>query len=267
MQPVSFNSFFTTVFLIVVFLNSTPSKSLAATVAHDNHAIQPAIAYIGLHGMLMFGTADTLFAAHLPMYHPPHNVQTIIRFKFEDAGVGAWIKARVADSDHASPSVWTLVPEPFDLLKLDPALTSPIQYLVVDVYRGHFERGGERVFEGQTIRIDAVEVFRPLPLDVGTTQGESQIIDMHYCLLSPNLDADTQFLFKLLGTRPEADHLVRIEGALNVASGCLTLKVPKIRLSASEAELRAVLLSRYKENPSNTNIELQSLYLETNELK
>ncbi len=119
----------------------------------------------------------------------------------------------------------------------------------------------------QSIQIEVVEVFRLLSLDMGVTRGESLDLDMHYCLLSPNLDVDTHFLFKLLGTRPEADHLVRIDGPLNIASGCLTLAAPKTRLNASEAELRAALLSRFKGVPSNTNIELQSLYLETNELK
>jgi len=264
------NSLFASLFSLAVCLWIIPTHSVVAGTAIDGDLRSPHpsdVAYVGLHGMLMFGSAETLYAAHLPMFHPPHNVQVITRFTFEQPDVAAWIKARVAGSDNQPLSLWTLVPRHFDLLRLDPTHIDTVQHLVVDVYSGHFERGGERVFEGQSIRIESIELFNRLPLAARVSPPIHQKTEMQYCWLSAGSSTNTHFLFKQLGVRPEADHIVRIDGFLNTVSGCLSLPQPTDRLFATDDELRRVLESRYGRGSMSADIELRSLYLETTELR
>ncbi len=270
MPLLTLKSLFARFFSRVALLGLISSQSAAAHTAIDgaaNSLHNSNVAYVGVHGMLMFGSAETLYAAHLPMFHLPHNVQVITRFAFEEFDVDAWIKARVAGLDSQSLSVWTLVPRPFDLLRLDPTHPNTVQNLVVDVYRGHFERGGQRVFEGQSIRIESVELFKPLPLAAKRSPSAHQNTQMQYCWLSAGSSSNTYFLFKQLETRPEADHIVRINGFSSPVEECLRLPQPIDRLFATDDELRQALESRYGSDGFSTSVDLQSLYLEIKELK
>src|SRR5476649_78306 len=63
----------------------------------------------GTHGMAMFGGKSELYAAHLPMAHPPHDYQAIFTFHVADAKIDAALRQRLA----ASHTLWTIAPEKF----------------------------------------------------------------------------------------------------------------------------------------------------------
>ena len=162
--------------------------------------------HMGLHGMTLFGGKDGLFASHLPMYHHPHNVQMIMQFHFEDHAVDHTVRQQLQASATTAEQLWTIVPNPFDLMRLSPLAVTPINTLQVEVVQGHFERGGTSQYSQQDIIIDRVIVFTELSMKT----HQQKALNAQYLVVSPSLNSSNQFLIKLIENRPEADHLLRI---------------------------------------------------------
>ena len=153
----------------------------------------------GLHGMLLFGGADGLWASHLPMFHPPHDRQVILRIAFDDAALESRLRAQLA----ARPAVWTLVPEKFELERLAPGAAQPLAAFRADVVEGHFERGGSTRHAGATVRVVAVERFQAL---------SSAAAPGREATYRPIGAGRTWFLVKDIAARPDFDHVVSVAG-------------------------------------------------------
>ncbi|PMG78643.1 hypothetical protein BCU84_07095 [Shewanella sp. 10N.286.51.B7] len=162
--------------------------------------------HFGLHGMTLFGGDDGLFASHLPMYHQPHNVQMVMQFHFSDAATDKAVKQQLAQQSTQSEQLWTIVPKPFDLMRLHPDSDNPLTHLQIEVVEGHFERGGTSRFSSQKIIIDKVIIFTELSMQ--TAQEKTNIAQ--YLMIAASNQSQNQFLIKLLENRPEADHLLRV---------------------------------------------------------
>ncbi|MEZ9200473.1 hypothetical protein [Shewanella sp. 10N.286.54.B9] len=217
--------------------------------------ITAAQSHYGTHGMILFGGKDALFASHLPMYHPPHNVQMIIQFHFKDLETDNIVKQQLEQLALTPSQLWTIVPEPFDLMRLQSAKSkqsSPLTEFRVDVVKGHFERGGSSQFNGQSIVIEKVLFFKILDMEKGLTKAENT----QYISVSANQNSANQFLIKQLGKRPEADHLVRV---VNHALPVMVTVKQATSVSPSISAL-ASALSTDSEN-------LIEIYLETKELE
>ncbi|MET9246524.1 hypothetical protein [Nonomuraea sp. NPDC003709] len=121
--------------------------------AHDraNDRAQPET--FDVHGMLLFGD-DPLYFSHLPMFHvPAHRFQVLMEVGFRDD---------VREAVRKIDDLRTFVPDPFDILELDPD-GGPVRTSVRGtVFRGHFERGGTPIAEDVTARIKRVFFFRRL---------------------------------------------------------------------------------------------------------
>ncbi|MBI2381301.1 MAG: hypothetical protein HYV16_11170 [Gammaproteobacteria bacterium] len=181
-------------------------------------------AYLGLHGMALFGGAEHVFASHLPMFHAPHDIQAVVELRLADARRDRELRAELA----ASSGLWTLVPEPFVLTRLAPGATEPLASLRADLYEGHFERGGRLRRRGVLVRILAVPMYRPLkPGDRGT---------LHYLRLGKGRDS---FLVAEIGGRPGFDQILHAPGLAPERTG---LELGPARASCPElAELRKAL--------------------------
>jgi hypothetical protein len=153
----------------------------------------------GLHGMLLFGGADGLWASHLPMFHPPHDRQVVLRIVFDDAALEARLRRELG----ARPAVWTLVPEKFELERLAPGAAQPLTSFRADVVEGHFERGGTPRHVGAVVRVQAVERFKAL--DAAAAPGR----EATYRPVGAGL---TWFLVKDIAARPDFDHVVAVAG-------------------------------------------------------
>ncbi len=66
------------------------SLALPTAWAHDEPA------RMGLHGMLLFGGLEGLYASHLPMFHTPHDVQLLLRIRLQDAALNQQIRSDLA---------------------------------------------------------------------------------------------------------------------------------------------------------------------------
>ncbi|HYD80928.1 MAG TPA: hypothetical protein VEC06_14070 [Paucimonas sp.] len=129
----------------------------AALLAGAAQAGEPASS-MGLHGMVMFGGKEGLYASHMPMYHRPHDVQAVFRLRMADAPLDAELRRELA----RRPVLWTIVPERFELDRLAPEAADPVARLRADLVRGHFERGGATVHSGVEIVVERVLMYRRL---------------------------------------------------------------------------------------------------------
>ena len=109
----------------------------------------------GTHGMAMFGGKNGLYAAHLPMAHPPHDYQAIFTFHVADAKIDAALRQRLA----ASHTLWTIAPEKFELNRLDPASRNPLKQFKADLVLGHFEQDGKTEYHDVTIVVDQIALY------------------------------------------------------------------------------------------------------------
>lgn len=130
-----------------------------------------------VHGMLVVG-AQTLYVSHLPMFHPPHDVQAIAAVTMADAAGD--VRARLAqDRTRTGATLYTLVPQPDRLTRL----FTVGQTYGATLYRGHFERGGTPVLPPLTVTVQRL---------------------IHRHALTPRTGAGMQPTWLLFGTPQEA---------------------------------------------------------------
>jgi hypothetical protein len=229
---------------------------------------------VGLHGMLLFGSEYGLFASHLPMFHLPHNAQVVLQLTFDDPQINTAVINGLTLSAASGYPIWTIVPQQFDLSMLSPAHPSHIEHLNVDIVKGHFERGGEMQWKNQGLTVTRVLVFNELD-----TQFEQQKTSNNtYLKVNNTPDDKVQFLVKRLTTRPDADHIVRLDNVGNSLPAEIVIPIDTANLFNNEAQLRAALPDTTPKNTSlvapNTKPNITSpittvsrVYIELDELK
>ena len=152
---------------------------------------------VGGHGMAIFGGREGLYASHLPMFHAPHDSQIVLRFHLADAAAGRRLREALA----REPRLWTLDPETFDLLRLQPGHPQPLREFQARLFQGHFERGGRPQPGEQRVIVEEVLLFRRLdPSPRVAATGRYQLVGT----------GDEWFAFKLIDRRPDFDHIVRL---------------------------------------------------------
>ncbi|RQP21594.1 hypothetical protein [Piscinibacter terrae] len=177
------------------------SAILAAFLCLPAWASDPtAESSFGLHGMLLFGGADGLYASHLPMFHKPHDAQVVFALRIADPRLERKLRWDVG----AKPKVWTLVPEKFELSRLAPDSVNPLRSFKADVVEGHFERGGKTRLKDVTVQV--VQMLRYQPLDPNAPPARIA----HYRAVGRG---DTWFLVKDIEGRPSYDHVIELRGA------------------------------------------------------
>lgn len=157
----------------------------------------------GSHGMAVFGGRDGLYASHLPMFHAPHDAQVVLRFHLVDAQVDARLRARLA----LRPQLWTLEPEHFDLLRLQPGNARPLKQFTARLVQGHFERGGTERFAGQTVVVDEVLLFNRLHSHVASGADPAHSAG-RYLLLGAGREF---FAVKEIDRRPDFDTIIAMK--------------------------------------------------------
>ncbi len=167
-----------------------------AAAAADPNPLPPSW---GLHGMLLFGGADGIFASHLPMFHAPHDRQVVFALRIDDPKLDAQLRRQLG----AKPAIWTLVPEKFELARMAPNAANPLTRFRADIVQGHFERDGTTRLKDVTVRVVKVERFETL--DPGAKPGRQA----HY---RPVGAGTTWFMVKDLTARPDFDHVVAVRG-------------------------------------------------------
>ena len=93
----------------------------------------------GFHGMLFFGSEDTFYISHLPMFHKPHDYQAIVEVRLPPEA-----KARYQAELKKKGGYFTFAPEGNFVLPEVVTKKLPIKGSLV---QGHFERGGNPLLD------------------------------------------------------------------------------------------------------------------------
>ncbi|HEX5716957.1 MAG TPA: hypothetical protein VF179_12410 [Thermoanaerobaculia bacterium] len=185
--------------------------ALALSLATYRAEAQPGTEEVGTHGMLVVGS-ETLYASHLPMFMPQHRYQGIWEISFGAEGDKVYRTER-ALPDNAK-LIFTLVPtEDFRL----PELTQTRKSFRADIFRGHFERGGQPILEDVKVTVRRQVHWhpfrnsheRPEPLTYLLFGKGKELFLAHWISLAPNYDQILSVTpSKPLGEIPEGAQLV-----------------------------------------------------------
>jgi hypothetical protein len=151
---------------------------------------------MGLHGMVLFGGAEGLYASHLPMFHVPHDVQLLLHIRLQDGRLEQRMRRTLAQR----PELWTIEPEHFDLTRLHASSSAPLGGFGARLFQGHFERGGQERHAAVRVEVEQVLLFnRLVPL-------MRQAAQQRFFWFGKGRE---QFLVKWLDQRPDIDLIGR----------------------------------------------------------
>ncbi len=118
-----------TLFITLFFLSS-------ASYSKENKPLRPLDpGYEGVHNMVLVSNNSTIYAANLPSYNKPHDVQLL--YKLESISL-ALLQA-VRDGQ-----LTTIKTKPFNF---DQLIRGDKVTISADVYSGHFNRGGMLIYK------------------------------------------------------------------------------------------------------------------------
>jgi len=145
----------------------------------------------GVHGMVLFGGSEGLYASHLPLFRAPHDRQVVLKLRFEDPALERAMRARL----DGKTALWTLEPEAFALHRLAPDSAAPLPGFRASVVEGHFERDGATRERGAALIVEQVVLYRPL-----SPQPSVQPVARYLPV--------GRHLVKLVDSRPDFEHIV-----------------------------------------------------------
>lgn len=151
----------------------------------------------GVHGMVLFGGKQGLYASHLPMFHAPHDYQVVLQLRLADPALDARLRRQL----DGRTALWTLAPERFELARLLPAAPQPLRQFRATVVRGHFEKDGkaEPGYGAAAIVVERVLLMRQLsPAPAVNTSARYLQVG----------DGTQRFLVKRIDSRPDFEHIV-----------------------------------------------------------
>ncbi|MFZ6674616.1 hypothetical protein [Undibacterium sp. Xuan67W] len=179
----------TTLIILLTGL-SLSHNALAQTLAPHSTAY-------GLHGMLLFGNNEGLYASHLPMFHAPHDYQVVLQIRIANQQLHAQIKKDLTQKIR----LWTIEPEQFDITGLAPGARPALRQFKVNIVSGHFEQGGKVRYKNITAIVEYTLIFRqlsPEPYQSDTATYRQIGHGSH------------RFLLKEIDSRPDYDHVLAI---------------------------------------------------------
>ncbi|WP_233516300.1 hypothetical protein [Janthinobacterium sp. BJB426] len=183
----------------------------------------------GLHGMVLFGGKQGLYASHLPMFHAPHDYQVVLQMRLADPALDARLRQQL----DGKTALWTLEPERFELARLLPAAPLPLRQFRATVVRGHFEKDGkaEPGYGAAAIIVERVLLMRRL------SPAPASNASARYLQVG---DGTQRFLVKRIDSRPDFEHIVAWSSPAQAPHGDIVVAKSGIRQTPIAA-LRAQL--------------------------
>ncbi len=152
--------------------------------------------------MLLVG-ARALYLSHLPMFAPPHDFQVLleVRLRHEDADPH---DVYLRDRADTGTALYTLVPEVFALRELieEPGAATARTSFGGQLWRGHFERGGDLLLDGLTVEVVDIPLFEQLRGGDPKPAGDLEYI----CFGKPG----ERFLAHRISGPPDFDQIVAL---------------------------------------------------------
>jgi hypothetical protein len=225
--------------LMLVLLTSISGFS---QVSHHDHP--------STHGMLMVGKNE-IYLSHLPMFHNPHDYQVIFKVRITATANAKYL----ASLNGSSETVYTLVPESFVL----PEMVEHPRPFKAEIYKGHFERGGQVIANNVTVEIEKLIYFKKF------VPGESKPAVGKFLLFGSNAEP---FAAHLITSKPDFDQISRLQPLPHEILQMDSDSSRKFSVSSSEPLQDGSLLSAEIETQNQKiNLDVQkSLYFETGDL-
>jgi len=145
-----------------------------------------------VHGMVVMGEHQ-IYASHLPMFHSPHDYQVILEIDFAPAGKKIYLEAYKA----STTKFFTIEPEKFVL----PQMIRKPHNFRVNIYEGHFEKGGKQIAQQVEVRIKKVIYSKKLNDKMG-------LKNLHFILFGNQKE---QFAAHLITVSPDFDQIFRVK--------------------------------------------------------
>ena len=170
---------------------------------HGLHVAQAPAVRMGTHGMVLFGKGTQLYASHIPMFHPPHDVQLLLQVELP----------KEARRDY-SDGLYTLEPERFDLSAL---MAGALTQFRATLYQGNFEGGGKVLRREVPVRVRRVLHATPLKAEAPALPR------LRYLVVGQGREA---FLVHALGRAPDFDQVLSASFTKPLPEGVHVLELP-----------------------------------------
>ncbi len=218
--------------------------STFANAQHDHDADKPAV-----HGMLIFGK-EKIYASHLPLFRSPHNYQIILELELDKTSKQKFVADQKQNLDVAT---YSLEPEKFVLSEM---LVNP-QPFKINLYRGHFERGGTQILKGITVTVKQIifnEKFAP---------EKARLTVNNFILFG---SVNEKFIAHQITAKPDFEQIIQVKSAFVFG----TEKYALITVNNAENSPLGVSGNEMEVFHKNTKLTvglLKQIYLEFDDLK
>ncbi len=156
-------------------------------------------AFMGVHPMVLVTHGSTIFASKLPRYQKPNNVQLLYKLDNNDLAV----LQTVRDSQ-----LITIKPKPFNLQRL---MRGEKMVIEVDLYEGHYNRGGMLIYENISLAFDEQLYLRNFDdIKPSSTKQEYDVV---------SLRKNYKLYIHRIQQAPSFDHILGVD----LVAGCLGL--------------------------------------------
>jgi hypothetical protein len=229
-----------TIQLVVIILFSIQTEA-----QHENHKMstdKPST-----HGMLLFGS-EKIYVSHLPMFHTPHNYQIILELELSKSDKQKYVADKNKNPNYTT---YTIEPEKFVL----PDMVNNPKPFKVNLYRGHFERGGTEILKSITVKIVQVAYFKKF------NPEEVKAKTSNFILFGNEKE---QFLAHEITNKPDFEQIIEVK--TNLKSFLNTEKSKIITLNSVENNPIGVSSNEVLVN-EKLIVLLKQLYLEFDDLK
>lgn len=156
--------------------------------------------YMGSHGMVLMTGSYTMYASNIPTYSKPSNVQLV--YKLESKNPPLFYLVRDAD-------LVTIKTKPFNIQRLMRGEEVKVK---VDVYMGHFDKGGALMFKDMEIVFQKHLYTRELTKEVLQPSANLHKYD------TVKLSGKEKILIHQVQLPPSYDHLILVYQDVN----CMT---------------------------------------------
>ncbi len=164
---------------------------------HENHKMssdKPST-----HGMLLFGS-EKIYASHLPMFHSPHDYQIILELELSKFDKQKYVSDKNKNSNYTT---YTIEPEKFVL----PDMINNPKPFKVNLYRGHFERGGIEILKNITVKIVQILYFKKF------NSEEKKAKSTNFIVFGNEKE---QFLIHEITNKPDFEQIIEVKTNLNL---------------------------------------------------
>lgn len=153
-----------------------------------------------VHGMLVFGK-EKIYASHLPLFHSPHDYQIILKLELSKEAKKQFIKDQQL---HPEQTTYSIETERFVL----PDKIGSKGSFKANLYRGHFERGGEKIADSIVVKISTVLYFKKF------NPADAKISTTDFIVFGSSKE---QFAIHQLSNKPDFEQIIQVHIHTSIA--------------------------------------------------